>query len=436
MKDEKKAALQATFTVPLREIKKKNAAHRKKRNFNNAAYKQGQGIVKKGGGAFYGRFDRAKTIARPNQDDPTKTHASPLRTTMTIDLERFQPDLTEDDREKLGRNIKEYAKHVESHIESDELIIAKRSSRGTPVKLSTPKKGHELNLDKRIGDMRMYSNRFKHPIASPMKHKLNSTHVKSFSKSASVANIKEPPKEGVKNSTAQITLATLKHATGERQKRKKKGLSLESQSKVMTRAGGKVKECGVNAYARAAGFGSSDTDDFDYNHLVSKEFLDKAAQRVENLVAGTKFVNTDIIMLENQVKKLVKRDPVNGIEISVSANLVEGTHIADEIIYEIKTKEFQVKYVLNALTEIKPHRSYERYVSHVIDALIELYTEKNAKVNAAADESQSMDVDVAHPSAGDEVKADHSGKSDSDMENESRKENESERVLPPRFTRI
>ncbi len=78
-------------------------------------------------------------------------------------------------------------------------------------------------------------------------------------------------------------------------------------------------------------------NDWEWLHLVAFSMggIEGIPQQASNLVAGTYHANTEMMLYENAVKKLIE-DYKEPLDVSIKAHLIMHTHTSDRIVYTIR----------------------------------------------------------------------------------------------------
>lgn len=172
----------------------------------------------------------------------------------------------------------------------------------------------------------------------------------------------------------------------------KKAINLFSQQGQQAVMRGKAED-----YAAAAGLVVEGVE-WEWLHEVGKlfaRFLDKpqwtatsGLQSVDNLIAGTTHANTEMLLAENVIKKLLISKYPQGFTLRVKANLMkkkedgqttkEYLHMGTYLEYDIITPDFTLSKIFNLQTMNQPHYDYQRYVEAELKVHMDLHTDNEA----------------------------------------------------------
>jgi hypothetical protein len=103
-------------------------------------------------------------------------------------------------------------------------------------------------------------------------------------------------------------------------------------------------------------------------------------------VAGTEHANTDMMLVESQLRSLSKRYP-EGFTLKVKAHLVEKTNSATQehlqlgtvLDYDIITKDFTIPFNFNLQTEDQAHKTYKDGMKAFFQTIDELTNDTPAQ---------------------------------------------------------
>lgn len=279
------------------------------------------------------------------------------------------------------------------------LNVKERSSTGTPTKVITP--GRTLyHLTKRHGSVLFFSN------VPKTENKTVTTLDKSNPLYAS-----EPFKDvreydaDTKKKSVTIT-KKLMQAT---KREKARSTTARQQNPIMAKSGVNASKASAKQYARATGAFPSDQE-WEWLHLIAHDILGKISQHKGNLVCGSYHGNTDMIFVEAQVKKLLKRFP-NGIDLDVTAHMVKGTQICHQIEYVYRTENFRLPFVFDVQTNIEPHHDHKKYMNAFTSGVLKAVPEKG-------EEEEEKKSEQVH-----EAEASEKGKEKIDPQKDDDKEN-------------
>lgn len=112
-------------------------------------------------------------------------------------------------------------------------------------------------------------------------------------------------------------------------------------------------------------------------HLVARMFDPLLGQDSGDIVAGTYHANTEMVLVEQQMKFLASKYP-EGVLLEVFADLIPDTHIAKKIHFKVTTKDFSLPFEFNAQTTIQPHITYQSYIRNLFEELVKQAENKEA----------------------------------------------------------
>lgn len=180
-----------------------------------------------------------------------------------------------------------------------------------------------------------------------------------------------PPRTGKKVQTLQFD--------SEEEEKCKRSECL-SQHEVMRREGVPVGHASATQIGLRAGI-ISEEERCEWLHLICFMLLRKRAQSEDNLVIGTFHANTTMIPVEEHLPNLKKYFGKN-ITLSVSADLIQGTHIVKRMInYVIKIEQpeglppIEIKFEFDALQKTASTRRVKKF----IDIFMQCVYDKAAK---------------------------------------------------------
>jgi hypothetical protein len=83
-----------------------------------------------------------------------------------------------------------------------------------------------------------------------------------------------------------------------------------------------------------------DENDWEWLHLVAFSMggIENVPQQAKNLVAGSYHANTEMMLYENGIKKLVE-ETGESLWVQVKAHVIMHTHVADQIFYTIERRQ-------------------------------------------------------------------------------------------------
>lgn len=145
-------------------------------------------------------------------------------------------------------------------------------------------------------------------------------------------NEEKPPLVPVEEKRFEITLTQqeLKKALEHPVKGRDQGRVMAHRGRVSAAAA--VKE--------AYGIDLSDKEvsvDFEWSHLVAHRFAAEESQVSNNLVATTKYANSQMLdAVEAPLQRLIQEYPDVKVKLTVSADVKPGTHIAEAIYYDVQ----------------------------------------------------------------------------------------------------
>lgn len=123
---------------------------------------------------------------------------------------------------------------------------------------------------------------------------------------------------------------------------------------------------------------------WEWLHLVAHNVLGDASQASDNLVCGTAHANTNEMFIEGLMAEIA--DHTQGdLVLTVEAMMIEGTELAREIHYSLKTRSGELlfpTFVFDAQDPIKPHYCESLYVKALVRSILE--TDKENQLSGAS----------------------------------------------------
>lgn len=120
---------------------------------------------------------------------------------------------------------------------------------------------------------------------------------------------------------------------------------------------------------------------WEWLHLVAHCILGKKSQHENNLVGGTKEANTNMALIENELKYLATKFP-KGFTLKVKAHLMkreafdyigdEYLQIATHMEYEIFVGELQIPFDFNLQDTHQPHIDFVPLIHAMFEAIVDL----------------------------------------------------------------
>lgn len=304
-------------------------------------------LEKKKKDIFKFRTTRDKLVLNEHQ-------IQPLKTSLLINKDLFPESLSQAKVENLDE--------IPSHRPIAK--IAKVSNSLSPVTVLTPK-GTHLQRVARFGSFSIFSNDNRLTTTSNL-NSVDQIDAKSdFFESTPYQSIRETTQTEKKHK-----ISITHHLLEQRRLAEKKAGSKRpvSQQKVMAKKGVKEYKASAGQYAYA-------TEVFDKSirwewlHLVAYMLAGPPSQNSDNLVAGTKASNTEMMLAEKELNYLARVYP-KGFELAVKATLIPETHIATKIEYTIKTPDFEIPIEFNPQTTNIPDHNYSKYFHFLVKELI------------------------------------------------------------------
>ncbi|GEM_PF-3640531 len=259
--------------------------------------------------------------------------------------------------------------------------ITATSEAGSPIEVCTPNNNTALKRVANYDAFAIFSNHPAQKVESKPLSEIDEAN--DFFQSKQFREIKKI-KETVKSMQVDITPELLANAKAQRYQDEAQMVKkvLPSRGLLMS-AEKKPKAASAKNYANATQL-FSDKLRWEWLPLVGFMILGNDSETEKNIVAGSAQAAT-MLMLNNSVHELAKFYP-DGFTLNVKANLMKDTHIASTIEYEIQTKDFKLPLVFNAQTENRPLFNYEKYLSCVVQELIN-------RVQHKADQSDKLAFD-------------------------------------------
>lgn len=301
---------------------------------------------------FAMRADHSKSFIDENGNEVI------LKTAIAIDASHHKKEDLSPLKENIAPNLKTIAnsKAIGQFTEFNK--------NGSPIKgiTSTPSKT-ELTRITKMGSMSIFSNK------QPPKKMLFSTSKIELSDDFLQSEQYEAIKKiqtTYKIQETKVTNDELKRVKKENEKNN--NVRSISQNKVMVEENVNAKEGSATKYVQATEIFSNNMK-WEWLHLIAHMVLGKTAQKSDNLVAGTPEANTHMLICESELKTLAQAYP-DGFNLRVEADLIEGSHIATEIRYYIKTKHFDLPIVIDAQLQQKPHASHQAFFHLYVQSLV------------------------------------------------------------------
>lgn len=247
---------------------------------------------------------------------------------------------------------------------------------GSPITIETPQ-GSKLFKRKNLKVVKFFDNYESEANASQIKHQLDAKH--EFYQSKQYQQIKNFV-DSFKAQQVEITPALYKATDSER---RKNNFERDSSQNEQLAKSGKAKEGSATAYVQETELFVEGMK-WEWLHLIPHEVWGKASQDMQNLVAGTEYANTDMILVESQLRSLSKRYP-EGFTLKVKAHLVEKINSATQehlqlgtlLDYDIITKDFTIPFKFNLQTEDQAHKTYQDGMKAFFQTIDELTTDTN-----------------------------------------------------------
>lgn len=269
------------------------------------------------------RTDSAAIVRDENGDEV------PLKTGVMVDIDYL--DLHGAPLTPVRHNFETALNQVSSNRPIAR--ICNLSDKFSPMKVSTPG-GTTLHRERQFGSLSFFSNR-----------------VSTFRSSSHYHNLSNAM---IKMQQMTVTATQLNATQAENHKR------VPSQNQVK---GQSAKEHAAEKKINIQNF------KWEWLHLVANMIAGKKSQTDDNLVGGSNHSNTDMMIVENNMKYLAKHYP-QGFDIEVSAMMIDDTDVAAKINYNIKTADFSLPFEFDALVESKPHIALNEYIHRFIEALV------------------------------------------------------------------
>lgn len=254
---------------------------------------------------------------------------------------------------------------------------------GSPISVETPG-GTTLILSNDLGLVRQFSNRnykMRQPDFELTNSDFISTPAPEFFASDEFKNIKKIL-DGIKYKEQELHLTPelLKNCQREHEANHKQRPI--SQNAVMVEAKVNAKHGSAHNYAKSTNayelFQTEWNGRMEWLHLIAYQFTGREGQDADNLVVGSYHTNTEMMSAEEQAKRLAKLYP-EGIKISVWADIIEKTHIAKRIYYQITTPDFSLKFDFLGASPNKPHITLSSYIHNIVSACVKAAAEKKAE---------------------------------------------------------
>lgn len=338
-----------------------------------AAMKKGKKNQAPANHFFYGRFDTKKTV----QNHAGNTVAK--KTSMMI--QEDQLPMTPQTLGVFKKSLSNKLENADCYTPAGKII--ELNPDGSPVKIVS---GTSKTPMSRVAKTLFFGDPTKKQATAAVSYFSNDPQMKPLAEQKQVLQLTDADKNKLIDAFGKIKDIKDKCKT---QKVKVDKTLLQKTSKQNaknghkrnpTQAGAAVKP-GENASAASAtrvkilpSFQA--TFKWEWLHLIAHSMLGEDSQVIENLVAGTTHANTEMITYESAVKKLTASYP-DGVNLRVVAKLIEGTHIATEILYIINTKDFTLTLPINAQQENQPCLSFDGFFNNILDALITATNEKD-----------------------------------------------------------
>jgi len=249
------------------------------------------------------------------------------------------------------------------------------SPSGKAVVVRTPGKT-PLYRQQVLGSISFFSNI---KPATPARQKLAVRPTSEFNESEVCQAIKEA-NTLLKSQSITITSELLRNTRAENKKANFRRCI--SQNKVMVNPGTSEKKGSATQYARQLLEHPASIKNvrWEWLHLIAHAILGGQSQTDENLVAGTAYANTNMMLIESQLHFLAEQYP-EGFTLEIKASLKPKTHVAEKIDYYIKTSDFTLPLSFDAQTLIQPQHDFRYYMENFVKELTTACKEANLSEN-------------------------------------------------------
>lgn len=350
-----------TTSVPSKK-RKFNALTEEKKDTKNAKKKKRRRKIPKDELAWNSKSERTSGKPATNNTMYGRTNTSsnitnekgelvPLKTAVIIDHDKYT-------RRHPGKVVTDFHS-IASH--RSPIQVSKTTTNDSPIAVDTPG-GTTLGLVESFGFMRFFAN--KPSDTSAIIHELDVT--KDFVNSPQFAGI-NAILDKIKYQKTTITRAKLNKTKREYINNQSRRIG-DSQNAAMKKKGDNTITGSATKYVKET-YLFPDMK-WQWLHLVAYMIAGKKSQQADNFVAGTVEANTNMMFPEAEMRYLAKTY-TQGFQLEVTANLIEGTHIATTIEYNIITPDFKLPFVFNAQTSYVPLDSFREYCHLFVVSLVE-----------------------------------------------------------------
>lgn len=285
----------------------------------------------------------------------------PLKTAVIIEYDTLPSSPTT--KEKIKEQLSPALKKIPSHRPIAEVIT--RSPSGKATEVATP--GRTILKRATTCDPILFFSNM--PAIKQDKLKVEGIK-KTFMQSSQYKAIRKVMKK-IKVQEETITAEKLEET--QKEIAKQHGKRLTSQNKAMVKKGISEKHGSATSYVDSAVDFINVSEEIkripcEWGHMLLYAFFGEDSQTSENLLAITKHANTDMMLVESQLKSLAEKYP-DGFTLHVEAKLYPRTHIASVISYRITTPDFSFKFEFDPHSQNKPHVIYADYIKELLKAV-------------------------------------------------------------------